>query len=148
MLLRQREAGIRLDRVASRTLGLECAPFLLALRLAAAPAAPANLLATPGNAKVTGTWNAVTGATSYNVYRSLTQGGPYGSPLATGQTAATDTDNAVSNDTTYYYVAAAVDGTGEGSRSAEDPATPRVGTFVSGVIGSSSPMTTTWRLAN
>ena len=53
MLLRQREAGSRLDRVASRTLGLGCAAFLLALRLAAAPAAPGNFLATPGNAKVT-----------------------------------------------------------------------------------------------
>jgi len=145
MLLRQREAGIRLDRVASRTLGLGCAAFLLALRLAAAPAAPANLLATPGNAKVTVTWNAITGATSYNVYRSLTQGGPYGSPLASGLTATSYTDSAVSNDTTYYYVATAVDGTGEGAFSAEDPATPRVGTFVSGVIGSSSgPITTTW----
>ena len=52
MLLRQREAGIRLDRVASRTLGLGCAAFLLALRLAAAPAAPANLLATPATPKL------------------------------------------------------------------------------------------------
>jgi hypothetical protein len=70
-----------LDRVASRTLGLGCAAFLLALRLAAAPAAPGNLLATPGNAKVTVTWSTVAGATSYNVYRSLTQGGPYESVL-------------------------------------------------------------------
>jgi len=95
MLLWQ-EAGSSLERVALRALGLGCAAFLLALRLAAAPAAPANLLATPGNAKVTVTWNAVTGATSYNVYRSLTQGDPYGSPP--GLTAATFTDDAVSND--------------------------------------------------
>lgn len=81
MLLRQREAGIRLDRVAARTLRLGCAAFLLALRLAAAPTAP-------GNAKITVAWNAVIGATSYNVYRSLTQGGPYGSPPSPARRAA------------------------------------------------------------
>jgi hypothetical protein len=144
MLSRQRAVGVGHDQLASHALGLGCAAFLLALRLAAAPAAPANLLATPANARVTVTWNAVIGATGYNVYRSLTPGGPYDSPIATGLTAAAHTDTAVSNDTTYYYVAAAVDGTGEGPRSAEDPATPRVGTFVSGLIGGSSAITTTW----
>ena len=53
MLLRQRKAETRLGGVASRTLALGCAAFLLAFRAFAAPAAPANLLATPGNAKVT-----------------------------------------------------------------------------------------------
>ncbi len=143
----QRQANGGLGRV-SRTLGLACACLLFALRAFAVPAAPGNLLASPANARITVTWSAVTGATGYNVYRSLTPGGPYGSPLATGLTTISYTDNAVANDTTYYYVATAVDGTGEGPRSAEDPATPRAGTFVSGVIGSSSgPITTTWTLA-
>ncbi len=148
MLSRQRKVDGRLPGVAARTLGLACACLLFAVRAFAVPAAPGNLLATPGNVKVTVTWSAVTGATGYNVYRSLAPGGPYGAPLAGGVTGTTHTDNAVANDTTYYYVATAVDGTGEGPLSAEDPATPRAGTFVSGVIGSASPMATTWRLAN
>jgi hypothetical protein len=148
MLWQERKAGVGLGRVASRTLWLGCACFLFALRAFAVPAAPGNLLATPGNVKVTVTWSAVTGATGYNVYRSLTQGGPYGSPLASSVTGTSYTDNAAVNDTTYYYVVTAVDGTGEGPRSAEDPATPRAGTFVSGLIGSSGgPITTTWTLA-
>jgi hypothetical protein len=44
MLLRQREAGSMLDRVASRSLGIGCAAFLLAQHLPRR----ANLLATPG----------------------------------------------------------------------------------------------------
>ncbi len=144
---RQRQADDGPGRAVLRTLGLACACLLFALRAFAVPAAPGSLLATPASARVTLTWSAVTGVASYNVYRSLTPGGPYGAPLAGGLTAATYTDNAASNDTTYYYVATAVDGTGEGPHSAEDPATPRAGTFVSGIIGNASgQVTTTWNL--
>src|SRR5262249_57764285 len=40
----------------------------------APPAAPTGLTASPGDAKVTLTWNTVTGATSYNVYRGTATG--------------------------------------------------------------------------
>src|SRR5215813_3136525 len=50
------------------------------------PPAPTNLVATPGNAQVSLSWNASTGATSYNVKRSTTNGGPY-TTIATGVTA-------------------------------------------------------------
>ncbi len=116
----------------------------------AAPAAPTNLAARPANAQAIVTWTAVTGATSYNVYRSTTEGGPYGAVLASGLTGTSFTDAAAANNTSYYYVATAVDGTGESGVSNEDWATPRVGTFVGGgIIGSSSsPRTTTWTVAN
>ena len=41
----------------------------------------------PGNAKVTVTWNAVTGATSYNVYRSLTHSEIDTAPVGVGEAA-------------------------------------------------------------
>src|SRR5262245_35202179 len=50
------------------------------------PPAPTNLVATPGNAQVSLSWNASSGATSYNVKRSTTSGGPY-TTIATGVTA-------------------------------------------------------------
>ena len=43
----------------------------------APPAAPTNLVATAGDTVVTLTWTACSGATSYNVKRSTTSGGPY-----------------------------------------------------------------------
>ncbi|MFN2513924.1 MAG: hypothetical protein ABR568_21220, partial [Pyrinomonadaceae bacterium] len=41
------------------------------------PAAPTGLTATAGNAQVALSWTASSGATSYNVKRSTTSGGPY-----------------------------------------------------------------------
>src|SRR5277367_3793868 len=41
------------------------------------PAVPAGLAAAPGNAQVTLSWTASSGATGYNVQRSTTTGGPY-----------------------------------------------------------------------
>src|SRR5207244_1405140 len=42
-----------------------------------APAAPTNLTATAGSGQVGLSWSASSGATSYNVKRSSTSGGPY-----------------------------------------------------------------------
>ena len=42
-----------------------------------APPPPTGLTPTAGNAQVALTWNASSGATSYNVKRSTTSGGPY-----------------------------------------------------------------------
>src|SRR5262245_27623289 len=49
------------------------------------PLAPAGLSATPGNGQVTLSWNASSGATSYNVKRATTNGGPY-TTIASGVT--------------------------------------------------------------
>jgi hypothetical protein len=86
------------------------------------PLAPTGLTATAGNAQVSLTWNISSGATSYNVKRSATSGGPYtqiGAP-----TVANYTDTGLSNGTTYYYVVTAVNSAGESADSPEASATP------------------------
>ena len=88
-----------------------------------APAAPANLVATAGTGQVNLTWTGSTGATSYNVYRSQTSGGPYTTPQGS-TTATTYTDTAVINGTTYYYVVRAVNAAGASGNSNQASATP------------------------
>ncbi len=63
------------------------------------------------------TWNAVGGASGYNVKRSLTSGGPY-TTIATGVTATNYTDT-VSPNSKYYYVVSAVVGGVESINSLE-----------------------------
>jgi len=87
------------------------------------PAAPTNLSATGGNAQVSLTWTGSSGATSYNVKRGTTSGGPYttvGSPATTGYT-----DTGLTNGTTYYYVVTAVNSGGESGNSSQASATPQ-----------------------
>jgi fibronectin type 3 domain-containing protein len=80
---------------------------------AAPPPVPINLTATPGNATVSLAWTASSGATTYNVKRATTSGGPY-TQIAT-PTSPSYTDSALTNGTTYYYVVAAVNAAGESS---------------------------------
>jgi phosphatidylinositol-3-phosphatase len=87
------------------------------------PPAPTNLQATGGNAQVSLTWNAVSGAVSYNLKRSTTSGGPYAT-IASGITVPSATDKPVANGTTYYYVVSGVNGAGEGPNSQQASATP------------------------
>src|SRR5690349_14510969 len=67
-------------------------------------ATPTGLTAMPGNAQVSLTWKASAGATTYNVSRSTTSGGPYTQIANT--VATNDTDASLKNGTTYYYVVA------------------------------------------
>jgi glucuronoarabinoxylan endo-1,4-beta-xylanase len=83
---------------------------------------PGGLAVSLGDARVTLTWNAASGASSYNVKRSLTAGGPYTNLAAQPLTGYTDT--AVTNSTTYYYVVSAIHAGVESSNSAEISATP------------------------
>ena len=87
-----------------------------------APSAPLNLTATGGNQQVSLAWTASTGATSYNVKRAVSNGGPYttvASPAGTGYT-----DTTVTNATIYYYVVTAVSASGESANSNQASATP------------------------
>lgn len=87
-----------------------------------APSAPGGLTATAGNQQVSLSWSPSTGATSYNVKRSTTSGGPYTtvtSPAGTSQT-----DTALTNGTAYYYVVSAVNAAGESANSSQASATP------------------------
>ena len=76
------------------------------------PFAPTNLTGTAISAgQINLNWNAVSGATDYNVLRATTSGGPY-TTVAAGVTATNYSDTGLSGSTTYYYVVAAVDTTG------------------------------------
>ncbi len=90
----------------------------------AAPGAPTNLSASPGNAMVTLSWTAVTSAATYNVYRSTTTNGQANPPLATGVNTPAFVDSSVTNGTPYFYKVTAVNAFGEGLRSTEVTATP------------------------
>src|SRR5262249_32763373 len=86
------------------------------------PAEPQNLAATAGNTTASLSWSASAGATSYNVYRATTAGGPYGAPVNTAAT--TFIDNGLTNCTTYYYAVSAVSSVGESLNSFEASTTP------------------------
>ncbi|MGO8670243.1 MAG: fibronectin type III domain-containing protein, partial [Capsulimonadaceae bacterium] len=88
-----------------------------------APAAPAGLTATAGNAQVALSWTASTGATSYNVYRGTTSGGEGSTAIGTATTTSY-TDTGVTNFVTYYYEVAAVNGGGLSAMSNEAFAMP------------------------
>jgi hypothetical protein len=86
------------------------------------PAVPTGLTATAGNAQVTVSWNASSGATSYHVKRGTTSGGPYTQVAA--PTTRSETDTGLTDGTPYYYVVSAVGSAGESANSNEVNATP------------------------
>jgi autotransporter-associated beta strand protein len=85
---------------------------------------PTGLAATPGNGQVALNWNASDGATSYNVKRSLTNGGPY--TVIANPSTTNYTDTAVTNGTRYYYVVSALNANGESSDSLQISAIPDI----------------------
>jgi fibronectin type 3 domain-containing protein len=87
-----------------------------------APSTPTGLTATAGNQQVSLTWNASTGATTYNVKRGAASGGPY-TTIATPSTASY-TNTGLTNGTPYYYVVSAVNTSGESANSTQASATP------------------------
>jgi fibronectin type 3 domain-containing protein len=96
---------------------------LQALALAAAPAAPTGLSATPGDTTAALTWTASPGATSYNIKRSTASGAEV--TIATGVATASYTDTALIDGTTYYYEVTALNGNGESAPSFEIFVTPQ-----------------------
>ena len=84
---------------------------------------PAGLRATTGNGQVLLNWNAVTNAGGYNVKRSTTTGTGYVA-IAAGVTGTNYSDMLVTNNTTYYYVVSAVNGSSESANSTEVSAAP------------------------
>ena len=101
-------------------------PTQVAGLIASTLLAPSNLTATAVSGSVALTWTAVTGAKSYNVYRSTTRVGP-GTLL--GNTASINySDTSAVSGTTYYYYVTAVAGTLESIPSSKVVAQAGTGT--------------------
>ncbi len=95
------------------------------------PAAPTGVAAVGGSAQATVSWDIVPGATTYNLWRATTSGGPYA--LIAGNIGGVNLgyeDNNVTNLMTYYYVVTA-NGNGVSANSAEVSVTPAA--FVTGL---------------
>jgi aryl-phospho-beta-D-glucosidase BglC (GH1 family) len=85
--------------------------------------------AAAGNQEIALNWVTSPTATSYNVKRSITNGGPYttiASPTALGFL-----DTGLSNGLTYYYAVSAVNSNGESANSAQASATPQTNSLPS-----------------
>jgi mono/diheme cytochrome c family protein len=111
------------------------------------PAAPVGVSATGGTRQVTLNWNAVSGATSYNLYFSTTTGvttanGTKISGIASPPVVHTG----LADNTTYFYVVTAVNSAGESAASAQVQATTLAAnstTTTSSTTSSSTAATTT-----
>lgn len=84
---------------------------------------PASINAAAGNTQATVIWEAVEGATGYNVKRSVHSGGPY-TTIGSNLTETSYTDTNLKNNTTYYYVVSAIGPNGETTNSNEKSVTP------------------------
>jgi fibronectin type 3 domain-containing protein len=78
----------------------------------AVPAAPAGVTATGGANKVSISWSAVIGATSYNIYWATTSGVTTASTKITPATSPYD-QTGLAASTTYYYIVTAVNAAGQ-----------------------------------
>ena len=102
-----------------------CAISYSGSALAVPPTPPTQVFANPTNNGVTVSWQPVTGATSYNLYRATVSGltrsstGLPGFTASTGIAAASFTANALANDTVYYFIVTAVNASGESTESPE-----------------------------
>lgn len=88
------------------------------------PAIPTGIAAVPASSsQINVSWNAVTGASSYDLYRSTTAGGEGTVPYRTGITANTFNDSGLPASTKYYYTVAARNSLGASPQSVEASAT-------------------------
>lgn len=88
----------------------------------AALSAPNGLAAKAGKNQVALNWNAVPGATNYNIMRSGTSGGPYARIATTS--ASSYSDEGLASGTPFYYAVSASNGSSESGNSIEVSATP------------------------
>lgn len=81
------------------------------------PGAPGGMTIQAGDNEVSISWSAVSGATSYRIYRS-TSAGQQGSRVGTSSTTSY-VDSTAANGTTYHYLVTAVNSGGEGPPSSQ-----------------------------
>jgi fibronectin type 3 domain-containing protein len=108
------------------------------------PAAP-TLTAVPGNAKVSLSWTAVSGATSYDVFRSTTSG-TYGASVKTATSTSWVNPDLI-NGTTYYFVVRAKNAAGSSGNSnqvASAPVAPPATPTGLTAVGGTSKITLNW----
>jgi cellulose 1,4-beta-cellobiosidase len=113
----------------------------------AIPAAPASLTAVVSGTNASLTWSLASGAMSYKVKRSTTNGGPY---ATIAQTAATSYSNTnLSPGTAYYYVVTALNTVGESTNSLSVNAVtvPLAPAGLSAAAGNTQAILS-WNLAN
>jgi hypothetical protein len=96
--------------------------FIIGTNLITA-SAPSGLEAVAGSGQVALNWEIAVEATSYNVKRSLTNGGPYTTVASPAGLAYTDTG--LTNGTAYYYVVSALRPAGQSANSSQVSATPQ-----------------------
>jgi Carbohydrate binding module (family 6)/F5/8 type C domain len=104
--------------------------------IVAPPLAPVVTPATDYG-QVTLNWTASAGAMSYNVKRSMTNGGPY-AVIASNLTGTNYLDAGLTNLTTYYYVISALNDAGESANSAQVSSTPGILSRVGWMASASS----------
>ncbi len=106
----------------STTLG-PAQSFTAELVSGVAPAAPADLTATPANSQAFLSWMASPGAAGYNVEYSLTSGGPY-TTVAANVAGTSFISSSLTNGLTYYFVVTAVNAIGASGTSSQASVVP------------------------
>ncbi len=92
----------------------------------AAPSSPSGVGVAAGNGQVIVTWNAVTGATSYNIYYRSAPNVTIANGTKVANAASGGAITGLTNGTAYYFVVTAVNAGGESAISSEVGATPQV----------------------
>jgi N-acetylneuraminic acid mutarotase len=112
--------------VTASNLGGESAPSaeVGATPLPPVPGAPEGVSITAGDGRVTLSWQAVTGAESYNVYWATAPGVTKTTGTRLAGVTSPYTHSGLSNGKAYYYVATALNADGESAESVEVSATP------------------------
>jgi fibronectin type 3 domain-containing protein len=111
------------------------------------PVKPVNVTALDAGTQVTLSWDAVTGATGYNIYYQSTPGASTSSTLKVSGSAATQVVPNLTNGNAYYFVVTAVNASGESLPSGEVSVIPAVPTRPSGIGASAgnAQVTVTWK---
>jgi len=111
------------------------------------PLAPTGLGLTPGNTQMSLTWAAVSGATSYKIYRKTEGSAWLTAPVGTS-TGTLFTDTGLVAGTKYYYRVAAVNAGGTGACSSEVNSTPAITSLLAptnvAVVAGNTQVMVTW----